>query len=66
MLGTGAGGIRPSVQTYRYVVWSEVESYLASGWLMGPPVSEYSCFMFACSCNPEGQTPWTKKPNSTT
>lgn len=43
--------------TYRYIVWAEVERYLAVGWLLGPPVSDYSTVMWACECNPEGVAP---------
>ena len=42
---------------FRYVVWDDVERYLAAGWIQGIPVSDYSTIMWACECNPEGVRP---------
>jgi hypothetical protein len=42
---------------YRYVVWAEVDRYLAAGWIPGGPVSGYSAIMWACECNAEGVAP---------
>jgi hypothetical protein len=43
--------------TYRYVVWSQVERYIATGWIPGVLVSDYSAIMWACECNQEGREP---------
>jgi hypothetical protein len=43
--------------TYRYVPWALVLDYTRMGWIVGDPASEYSCFMWACCCNPEGRAP---------
>jgi hypothetical protein len=42
---------------WRYVTWPRVEDYAMMGWIIGVPVSEYSCIMWACECNQEGRAP---------
>jgi len=51
------GGVYSRLQVYRYVEWRRVEDFLAMGWMPGNPASEWSMFMFACVCNPEGKAP---------
>jgi len=41
--------------TFRYITWSQVERYMAAGWIPGVAVSEYSAIMWACACNPKGK-----------
>lgn len=43
--------------TFRYVVWSQVELYMAAGWIPGVLASEHSAVMWACECNQEGKAP---------
>ncbi len=43
--------------TFRYVVWSQVDRYIAAGWIPGEIVSEYSALMWACECNQAGVAP---------
>lgn len=46
-----------TVSTFRYVIYSEIDAYLARGWLFEAYLGDYSALMKSCECNPEGREP---------
>lgn len=43
--------------TFRYVIFEQVDRFVAAGWIVGNVASAHSVLMWACACNQEGRKP---------